>query len=75
MSPRGESIIRVDCACGHRAVLRAADLGEDPLTFRDFHRLRCRECGRKGRPAVVICSWTPASVQPPYQGSYRTEQS
>jgi len=60
MYPSGEITLRVDCACGHTAELRAEDVGCDPLYFKGWDRLRCSRCGRKGRPAAIMRSWSPA---------------
>jgi hypothetical protein len=67
----GGIVIRVECACGHRATLAGADLGEDPATFVGWHRLRCSGCGRRGRPDGVSRAWVGVADDGSYRGSYR----
>jgi len=64
----GTIIIRTTCACGHQAELTSETLGEDAMTFMDFHRLRCSACGRRGRPESVIKAWVSDEPVALYRG-------
>jgi hypothetical protein len=53
--------VKVDCACGHTALLAPAFLNRLGLSPRDKvldlkDRVRCRCCGERGR-AVVSIKW------------------
>lgn len=64
----GGIIIRVGCACGHRAALTDTDFGQDPATFEAWHRLRCKRCVRRGKPVEVVRSWSSGAEHAPYRG-------
>lgn len=66
----GGIVLQLTCACGHRADLTEVDLGEDAGAFDAFHRLRCKACGRRGRPASVIRAWRNGMEHQPYRGSF-----
>jgi hypothetical protein len=55
-----DDYVRVECACGHEALLlaewliRNAGLSPDQQVLKLERKFRCRECDRKGSASVMI---------------------
>jgi hypothetical protein len=66
----GFAYLHLECRCGHRATFPKAWL---PVWARNHlghlrhdavDRLRCKACGRRGRPQVIICGWAAGRPAP-----------